>query len=121
MSQQDSNETEGKTSWKPELHFVWDLVLDGLLSEKAQLEGSFPNFFRVAIDGTCAVQRKHCFLNTCRIPLLDKFFASTKVLGLSDLPESVTSSLARGPAHGVHEELHAELDKPSLKKRSPSS
>lgn len=38
--------------WKPQVHFVWDVLLDELLSEQDTAKGSFPEFFRILVDGT---------------------------------------------------------------------
>jgi DNA polymerase phi len=45
-------------SWKPQLHYVWDIILDQLLPQKTpsartvQTSGSFQEFFRVVVDET---------------------------------------------------------------------
>ena len=46
-------------SWKPQVHFVWDMLLDQVLpapsNAKGTVErspkGSFPEFFRIVVDG----------------------------------------------------------------------
>ena len=43
--------------WKPRVHFVWDILLDELLStdqHDGTTKGSFPEFFRILVDGACA-------------------------------------------------------------------
>ena len=43
-------------SWKPQVHFVWDMLLDqvlpkpGVQGERAP-KGTFPEFFRIVVDG----------------------------------------------------------------------
>lgn len=41
-------------SWKPQLHYVWDIVLDQLLgpNSSSSPKGSFQEFYRVVVDGT---------------------------------------------------------------------
>ncbi len=39
------------------MHFVWDVLLDALLSADetdAAVKGSFPEFFRILVDGPLA-------------------------------------------------------------------
>ncbi|KAF5391416.1 hypothetical protein D9757_001957 [Collybiopsis confluens] len=36
--------------WKPQLHFVWDIILDRLLSSSGTSKSNFPEFFRVVVD-----------------------------------------------------------------------
>ena len=64
---QDSNVDEEDNSgapksksgaWKPQVHFVWDLLMDDLLPKSrdtANTDGSFPEFFRILVDGACRV------------------------------------------------------------------
>ena len=45
-------------SWKPQVHFVWDTLLDQVLPQSPQSaarapKGSFPDFFRIVVDGLC--------------------------------------------------------------------
>ncbi|KAJ7063164.1 DNA polymerase phi-domain-containing protein [Mycena amicta] len=54
-------------SWKPQLHFVWDIILDQLLPEpeaSVVTKGSFPEFFKVVVDdslfsSTSSQERKY--------------------------------------------------------------
>ena len=39
------------SSWKPQVHFVWDLLLDEVLSPSEGSHASFPEFFRILVDG----------------------------------------------------------------------
>lgn len=41
-------------AWKPQVHFVWDMLLDRVLSNKTHRgsnTASFPDFFRIVVDG----------------------------------------------------------------------
>ncbi len=38
-------------SWKPQVHFVWDLLLNEVLSPSETAHKSFPEFFRILVDG----------------------------------------------------------------------
>ncbi|KAJ7582854.1 DNA polymerase phi-domain-containing protein [Mycena floridula] len=44
----------GPGSWKPQLHFVWDIILNELLPQNADTESTskrpFPEFFRIVVD-----------------------------------------------------------------------
>ena len=54
----DADVSKAKTSaWKPQVHFVWDMLLDEVLSSDAaqSSEKSFPEFFRILVDGQCAL------------------------------------------------------------------
>jgi DNA polymerase phi len=45
-------------SWKPQLHFVWGIILDQLLpgpNFPVSTKGSFQEFFRVVVDGVSAL------------------------------------------------------------------
>ncbi|EMD34453.1 hypothetical protein CERSUDRAFT_55542 [Gelatoporia subvermispora B] len=51
----EGDESEGpKTGgWKPQVHFVWDMLLDQVLPDAASgrtPQGSFPEFFRIVVD-----------------------------------------------------------------------
>ncbi|KAH9857639.1 DNA polymerase phi-domain-containing protein [Lenzites betulinus] len=54
-------------SWKPQVHFVWDMLLDQVLSKGADpraSKGSFPEFFRIVVDeslfaSTSSPERKY--------------------------------------------------------------
>ncbi|EIW60756.1 DNA-directed DNA polymerase [Trametes versicolor FP-101664 SS1] len=54
-------------SWKPQLHFVWDVLLDQLLSKDGSArasKGTFPEFFRIVVDeslfaSTSSPERKY--------------------------------------------------------------
>ncbi|KAI0831759.1 DNA polymerase phi-domain-containing protein [Trametes gibbosa] len=54
-------------SWKPQVHFVWDMLLDQVLSKGAgprAPKGSFPEFFRIVVDeslfaSTSSPERKY--------------------------------------------------------------
>ena len=50
---EDADVSKAKTgTWKPQVHFVWEMLLDEVLSQDApDAEKSFPEFFRVLVDG----------------------------------------------------------------------
>lgn len=56
---EDEGTTKGKNgSWKPQVHFVWDLLLDEVLSsahDGSSAHASFPEFFRILVDGACCL------------------------------------------------------------------
>ena len=39
--------------WKPQLHFVWDIILDELLGQDqtSKTSGNFQDFYRAIVDG----------------------------------------------------------------------
>ncbi|KAH9929645.1 DNA polymerase phi-domain-containing protein [Amylocystis lapponica] len=46
-------------SWKAQVHFVWDMLLDEILSDPAsgrRSKASFPEFFRIVVDGECSLE-----------------------------------------------------------------
>ncbi|KIY68633.1 hypothetical protein CYLTODRAFT_374153 [Cylindrobasidium torrendii FP15055 ss-10] len=62
----DTEENESGGTWKPDLHFVWNIVLDALLpSEVSSMsQGNFADFFRIVVDeslfaATSSPQRKY--------------------------------------------------------------
>ncbi|KAI0792872.1 DNA polymerase phi-domain-containing protein [Abortiporus biennis] len=64
---EDADVKSGSGSWKPQVHFVWDMLLDEVLpkdeSEK-QSNGSFPELFRILVDeslfsSTSSPERKY--------------------------------------------------------------
>lgn len=41
-------------AWKPQVHFVWGVLLDDILGKVGATntaDGSFPEFFRILVDG----------------------------------------------------------------------
>ncbi|KAF7322861.1 hypothetical protein HMN09_00065500 [Mycena chlorophos] len=65
---QNSTIKSAAGSWKPQLPFVWDVLLDQLLPQSNQpavaTKGSFPEFFRVVVDdslfsSTSSAERKY--------------------------------------------------------------
>ncbi|KAI0933631.1 hypothetical protein AcW1_005407 [Taiwanofungus camphoratus] len=54
-------------AWKPQVHFVWDMLLDEVLSDSAtehSAKSSFPEFFRIVVDeslfsSTTSPERKY--------------------------------------------------------------
>lgn len=65
MDEEDESEAPKTKSgaWKPQVHFVWNVLLDDLLPKSdatTTTDGSFPEFFRILVDGTCG-----CLLGTC--------------------------------------------------------
>ncbi|CCM03691.1 uncharacterized protein FIBRA_05836 [Fibroporia radiculosa] len=65
----DDEETDVPKSgaWRPQVHFVWDILLDGVLADPSSgpaVKGSFPEFFRIVVDeslfaSTSSPQRKY--------------------------------------------------------------
>lgn len=60
LSQEAASDEESKPDlsqtgmWKPQVHFVWDVLLDEVLSESntgPDAKCSFPEFFRITVDG----------------------------------------------------------------------
>lgn len=58
---EDDEDTDTKAasgSWNPKVHFLWDLFLDDLLSDTGPAKsskGTFPEFFRILVDGPLSV------------------------------------------------------------------
>ncbi|PSS32180.1 hypothetical protein PHLCEN_2v2053 [Hermanssonia centrifuga] len=69
MDEEDEKEAPKSKSgsWKPQVHFVWDILLDEVLSEddsESSTRGSFPEFFRILVDeslfsSTSSPERKY--------------------------------------------------------------
>ncbi|KAG6331293.1 hypothetical protein ID866_7798 [Astraeus odoratus] len=67
MDEDESSSNTGTGSWKPQLHFVWDILFDRLLpppDSKQQPQGSFGEFFRIVVDEslfshTSSAERKY--------------------------------------------------------------
>jgi DNA polymerase phi len=49
---EDASAQAGAVSWKPQLHFVWDTMLERV-AKKSEDTSSLPDFFRIVVDGTC--------------------------------------------------------------------
>ncbi|PCH38454.1 hypothetical protein WOLCODRAFT_115513 [Wolfiporia cocos MD-104 SS10] len=67
IDSEEESDAPKEGSWKPQIHFAWDLLLDALLSNPASertAQGSFPEFFRIAVDeslfaATSSPERKY--------------------------------------------------------------
>lgn len=56
-------ESKKSANWKPQLHFVWDVILDQLLDNPESTAGTFQEFFRVVVDGEYACHtRAHLYI-----------------------------------------------------------
>lgn len=54
MEEEEDGPKVGGRSWKPQVHYVWDILLDELLpSQESEVtpKGSFQEFFRIVVDG----------------------------------------------------------------------
>ncbi len=111
-------------SWKPQVHFVWDMLLDQVLpktgaqSERAP-KGSFPEFFRIVVDGasfSAAHASARLMLDAAshRVIVCFDIFTRAEVLGLPGVPKGAASCQCGRHAHAVHEELHALVDQPPV-------
>ncbi|KAH7910650.1 DNA polymerase phi-domain-containing protein [Hygrophoropsis aurantiaca] len=64
---EDDSITVGASSWRPQLHFIWDTILETMippLDAEKQTRGSFREFFRVVVDeslfaSTSSPERKY--------------------------------------------------------------
>ncbi|KAI6006406.1 DNA polymerase phi-domain-containing protein [Pisolithus marmoratus] len=56
----------GSGSWKPQIHFVWDMLFNRLLpasdSKQPSQAGSFGEFFRIVVDGDQCILHRCCYL-----------------------------------------------------------
>ena len=112
-------------SWKPQVHFVWDMLLDqvlpkpGVQGERAP-KGTFPEFFRIVVDGLSRPPAAHASARLMldaashRIAVRFDGFARAEVLGLPGVPKGAAACQRRRHADAVHEELHAVVDQPPL-------
>jgi len=122
-SEEDAESSAAPGGWKPQLHFTWSILLDLLFpqGENASPQGSFQDFWSLVVDGKLPFSRDILLVSpVCpRIPLLVDFISGEKVLGIPVVPKGLTqdSKLPRS-TFSFHQEFHAILDKPSLKKRS---
>jgi len=70
--------TASAGTWKPQLHFVWDIILDLLLpgpNSTTPPRGSFQEFFRVVVDGLSNL----CCIASCQSQpvFVESLFSST--------------------------------------------
>ena len=85
------------------MHFVWDMLLDQVLPKaegERAAKGSFPEFFRIVVDGLSAI-RFWCArlvplwlilgVRYCRVTVRFDVFSRTQVLGLPDLPKGAAA------------------------------
>ena len=121
-SEEDPESSAAPGTWKPQLHFVWAILLDLLLpqGENASPKGSFQDFWSLVVDGKPLSSGNLLLVSprSSRIPLFVEIISGKKVLGIPIVPKSATqdSRLPRS-AFSLHQKFHALLDKPSLKKR----
>ncbi len=100
MDEEDEKEAPKSKSgsWKPQVHFVWDILLDEVLSEddsESSTRGSFPEFFRILVDGTLHALYYRCFYPhsfeiLSRISVFIHIFPRTEVLGIPSISEGPT-------------------------------
>ncbi|OBZ75369.1 DNA polymerase V, partial [Grifola frondosa] len=67
-------------SWKPQVHFVWDMLLDQVLSvsgAERTAKSSFPEFFRIVVDGAFIIASSSPKRELTGSRLSESLFAST--------------------------------------------
>jgi hypothetical protein len=105
-------------SWKPQLHYVWDAILDELLpiGSPDDSKRPFPEFFRIVVDGQYVLQTPCNVLDLqmCRVLILFYVFSGAQVLGVPGVPKGTTPRDGGNHAHAVYQKLYEDLDKPSL-------
>jgi DNA polymerase phi len=68
-------------AWKPQVHYVWNELLDNLLPPVASGRspaGSFQEFFRIVVDGRWARRENLSYLVSCRAESLFSRSASNE-------------------------------------------
>lgn len=111
-------------NWKPQLHFVWDIMLAELLpaeGTQSSTSGSFQEFFHHVVDGTYCLPtldfpvRDRSMLTDCRrLAILRHRLPAPQVLGLSGLPEGPSKGGREHHADAVHAQPHAFVDQSPL-------
>jgi hypothetical protein len=98
--------------WTPQIHFVWDIILDQLLSEPSPSKGSFQEFFRVVVDGKALLRLPPWFANYFghRITVFFDCVFGTQILGFPSFPKGTTTCERHQFANVIHKKLHAHLD-----------
>lgn len=67
-------------NWKPQVHFIWDIILDQLLGDRSSNSSgaSFKEFFRVVVDGLLHFTLVHsCSFFPHDSGLIESLFSST--------------------------------------------
>lgn len=94
-------------SWKPQLHFVWDVLLDQLLSKDGSArasKGTFLEFFRIVVDGMWPPSAATALSLPVRLTLIVLFrrisvrfdvFARAEILGLPGVSEGAAPRYRR--------------------------
>jgi hypothetical protein len=108
--------------WKPQVHYVWDILLDDLLPAEGigkEPKGSFREFWRIVVDGRLSSSWVLAYLLIERHRVLVCCFSIqlSQILGLRDRPKSATAYTRGADSHAFHEEFHAYVDEPPGSKR----
>jgi len=112
----DSNKAPSGT-WKPQLNFAWDIILDQLLpgpNSQRPAKGSFQDFFRIVVDGEFSlangVEQDSVNLMFGRVLIFVDFLSTTEILGIPSLPEISEGGNRREHANVIYQKLHAVMD-----------
>jgi len=109
-------------SWKPKVHFIWDIILDMYLSadaKKASLKdkAAFQEFYRITVDGERIDgrwKRVYTYEKFRRNPFRANFYAPEEILGFRGRFQGVAFVVGRDAALHLHSKLHEVLDEPPV-------
>jgi hypothetical protein len=109
-------------SWKPKVHFIWDIILDmylGADAKKASLKdkAAFQEFYRITVDGERIDgrwKRVYTYAKFRRNPFRANFYAPEEILGFRGRFQGVAFVVGRDAAVHLHSKLHEVLDEPPV-------
>lgn len=80
VDKDDANPKAPTRSWNPQLHFVWDIILDQLIPSHdaaKQPKGSFQEFYRLIVDGMISYRNQYADHSCAHWRPLESLFSST--------------------------------------------
>lgn len=108
MDEEKGNAKNNTGFWKPQLHFVWDIIFDKLLQTEQNAGNGFENFFRVVVDGNpllfSYLLKRGIFLIflSFRHPFCCEFVNRAQVLGIPSVPQSATKAATFSSLVHIH-------------------
>ncbi|KZT44208.1 hypothetical protein SISSUDRAFT_1057190 [Sistotremastrum suecicum HHB10207 ss-3] len=119
------NQASGGGFWKPQLHFVWDAILDRYFSPTdtaSQVNSSFPDFFRIVVDegffsSISSAERKYTGFEVFRKALSRATAKEVPLIFTKNLMRSLINHLS-GNDRALHKmalqvakDMHAAVEK----------
>ena len=103
------------SNWRPQTHFVWDVLLDQLLPEQnltASDRTLFQEFFQVVVDGMPFAINHYCrpFHISHRVVVLFNVVTRTEILGIPHLPQVISTHKRLRRGNSVYEKFYAFMD-----------